>query len=391
MTRPAHRLSRLADYPLAILTARVQQLIAQGIPVIRLDIGSPDMPPAPTVIKALAEQSARPDMHGYAGYRGTPAVRRAFAGYYQRRFGVTVNADSEVLPLLGSKEGIVNLCLAYLDAGDVALVPDIGYPSYSLGAQLAGADIHWLPVREDTGYLPDLDAIPADILHRAKMLWLNYPNNPTGATVDLAFYERAVAFCREHDILLASDNPYCDVTFDSYRAPSVLQVAGALDCVVEFNSLSKTFNMAGWRVGAAIGNREALKHLLTVKSNMDSGHFFPIYAASTVALETTTQNWLDERNAIYQRRRDALVAALPEIGLAGQCPRGSLYVWGRVTDGRTGAAYCAAALDGAQVALVPGDAYGPGGVQYVRFSIGMDDVRFDEAIARLKAWWAKGG
>jgi LL-diaminopimelate aminotransferase len=388
MPTPAARLTRLETYPLAVLGARVQSMLAKGIPIIRLDIGSPDMPPAADVIETLADAACRADSHGYAGYKGIPAVRAAFATYYARRFGVALDPNTEVLPLLGSKEGIVNLCLAYLDEGDIALVPTIGYPSYSLGALLAGAEVFWMPVSEESGYLPDLDAIPEYALDRAKLLWVNYPNNPTGATVELAFYERAVAFCKRHDLLLASDNPYADVTFEGYRAPSALEAAGAKDCTVEFTSLSKTFNMAGWRIGAAVGNATALKTLLQVKSNMDSGHFIPIYEAAAQALETTTEEWIATRNHIYKRRRDAFVVAMPSIGLSGQTPRGSLYLWGRVPVGMTGADYCTQALEYAHVALVPGDAYGPDGTNYVRISIGMDDTHFDEAIERLKRWWA---
>lgn len=388
MPTPAARLTRLETYPLAVLGARVQQMLAKGIPVIRLDIGSPDMPPAADVIETLADAACRDDAHGYAGYKGTPDVRAAFAEYYRRRFTVELDPEREVLPLLGSKEGIVNLCLAYLDEGDVALVPTIGYPSYSLGALLAGAEIYWMPISEENGYVPALDAIPEHALDRAKLLWVNYPHNPTGATVELDFYERAVAFCQRNDLLLASDNPYADVTFDGYRAPSVLQVPGAKSCTVEFTSMSKTFNMAGWRIGAALGSADALKTLLHVKSNMDSGHFIPIYEAAAHALRNTTDDWVLQRNRIYQRRRDALVSSLPHIGLTGHTPRGSLYVWGRVAAGMTGAEYCTQALEHAHVALVPGDAYGPDGTNYVRISIGMDDQHFDEAVSRLRMWWA---
>ncbi len=388
MPTPAARLTRLTTYPLAVLGARVQQMLAKGIPVIRLDIGSPDMPPSANVVETLANAACRDDAHGYAGYKGTPAIRRAFADYYSRRFGVELDPEREILPLLGSKEGIVNLCLAYLDEGDIALVPSIGYPSYSLGALLAGAEVHWMPISEENGYLPDFDAIPEHALDRAKLLWVNYPNNPTGATVGIEFYQRAVEFCERHDLLLASDNPYADVTFDQYRAPSALQVDGAKRHTVEFTSMSKTFNMAGWRVGAAVGNPDCIKNLLQVKSNVDSGHFIPIYEAAAYALRETSDEWMAQRNRIYQRRRDVLLAALPEIGLTAQVPRGSLYVWGRVPTGMLGADYCTQALEHAHVALVPGDAYGPDGTNYVRISIGMDDAHFDEAISRLRRWWA---
>ena len=237
------------------------------------------------------------------------------------------------------------------------------------------------------GYLPDLDAIPADMASRAKLLWLNYPNNPTGATADLAVYQNAVEFARRHDIILASDNPYCDVTFDGYVAPSALQADGAKDCTVEFMSFSKTYNMAGWRLGAAVGNAEALKNLLLVKSNVDSGHFHSIYDAGIAALQTP-QAWIAERNRIYQARRDCILAALPEIGLAAERPRGSLYIWARVLTG-DGAAYCERALEATSVVLAPGLIYGEAGKKHIRISIGMDDARIDEALQRLKTWYAK--
>jgi LL-diaminopimelate aminotransferase len=382
----AVRLNRLPPYAFAVIGEQIRKMVASGLDVIRLDIGSPDLPPPQAVIDKLVESAANPDCHGYAGYKGTPDFRRAIANYYERRFGVVINSETQVLPLIGSKEGIVNLSLAYLDQGDIALVPSIGYPSYSLGAQLAGADVCWVTVSESNGYLPDLDAIEPEVARRAKLLWINYPNNPTGAVADLDFYSKAVAFCQKHNILLVSDNPYVDVTFDSYVAPSVLQVPGAIECTVEFVSLSKTYNMAGWRLGAAVGQAEALKTLLQVKSNMDSGHFQAIYEAGVTAVDTTPQTWLDERNRVYQNRRDRLMAALPKIGLQAQNPEGSLYVWSRVLQGN-GQTYTQEALASAHVALTPGDVYGPDGFPYVRFSLGVSDKRFDEALARLIDWY----
>lgn len=391
MPTPAARLNNLPAYPFAVLGQRIIEMARQGTDVIRLDIGSPDMPPPPAVIDALDANAHRDDVHGYAGYKGTPRFRQAVAGYYRRRFGVELHPDREVLPLLGSKEGIVNLALAYLDRGDIALVPTISYPAYSMGTLMAGAEIYWLPVNAAGGYLPDLEAIPADVLRRAKLLWLNYPNNPTGATVDLDVYHRAVDFCAQHDILLASDNPYVDVTFDGYIAPSALQAEGARTCTIEFMSLSKSHNMAGWRLGAAVGNGEALNSLLQVKSNFDSGHFQAVYEAGSVALDDTPRDWIDARNDIYRLRRDRIMTVLPQIGLEAACPKGSLYIWARVTDGQGGANYCARALDGAHVSLAPGNIYGPDGDDYVRISLGMGDARIDEALERLKAWWAETG
>jgi len=384
---PATRLTHLPPYAFAVISQRVNDMLAAGQDVIRLDIGSPDMPPPDHVIEALEESARHPGHHGYSGYKGTSSFRRAVAEYYQQRFGVSVNPDTEVLPLMGSKEGIVNLALAYIDKGDLALVPDIGYPAYSMGALLAGGDVHWLPIKQENDYLLDLSDLPDDVLRRAKLLWLNYPNNPTGATAEIDFYERMVEFCMRHDILLVSDNPYVDVTYDGYIAGSALQAAGAKNCTVEFMSCSKTYNMGGWRLGAAVGAALALKTLLHAKSNMDSGHFVPIYDAGVAALTHTSRAWIDRRNAIYQARRDRMVAALPYMGLEGYKTSGSLYVWARVLDGDS-TKYVEDALTQARVSLAPGGMYGPGGDPYVRFSLGMTDERIDESLERLKTWYA---
>jgi LL-diaminopimelate aminotransferase len=386
MPAPAHRLSNLPTYVFASIGDRIRSMQQAGVKVIRLDIGSPDAPPPMEVVEALHAAAARPGTHGYAGYRGLPAFREAVARYYQRRFGVTVNPNTEVLPLIGSKEGIVNLCLAYLDRGDLALIPDVGYPSYMQGVRLSGAEIGWVPVRPETNYEVDFDAIPAE-QRRAKLIWVNYPNNPTGAVVGLDFYEKAVAFCRENDMLLASDNPYCEVTFDGYVAPSALQVPDAKDVTLEFVSLSKSHNMAGWRLGAAVGSAKAVETLLKIKSNIDSGHFNAIYMAGVHALDSTPQSWIDERNQTYQRRRNQLIEALPHIGLAADTPKASLYIWAKPTK-MSASQYVEEALTEANVSLAPGDAYGPGGTDYVRFSVGVTDEEFAQALDQLKAWYA---
>lgn len=388
MPKPAARLSALPPYPFALLNQRVRELNAQGHDVINFDIGSPDMPPSDEVIEALYHSACQPNHHGYAGYAGTPSFRTAIADYYARRFGIEVDPEREVLPLMGSKEGIINLSLAYLDQGDVALVPDIGYPSYSMGAYLAGASVEWMPLSEPD-YLPDVTTIPRNVLERAKLLWVNYPNNPTGATADRGFYQKLVDFCQEHNLLLASDNPYVDVTYDGYVAGSALEAEGARNCTVEFVSFSKTYNMAGWRLGAAVGSADAIKTLLQVKSNMDSGHFRAVYDAGIAAVQQTTQEWLDQRNAVYQRRRDRILDVLPQIGLRAQKPAGSLYIWGRVEDvTMDGAQYAEQALLNAHVSVAPGQIYGPGGNQYVRMSLSINDARLEEALERLKMWYA---
>lgn len=389
MPAPAQRLKTLPPYAFALLTQRVRELNAQGKDVIGLDIGSPDMPPPPSVIDALTASAHQPGNHSYGGYKGTPEYRQAVALYYQRRFGVTIDPETQVLPLIGSKEGIVNLSLAYLDRGDLALMASISYPSYGIGAHLAGAEACKMPVSEATGYLPNFAAVPSDALSRAKLLWVNYPNNPTGACADQDFYAQAVAFCQANGLLLAADNPYVDVTFDGYVAGSALQVPGAMDCTVEFVSFSKTFNMAGWRLGAAVGNAEGIRTLLQIKSNMDSGHFRPILDGAVAAVETVPQGWIDERNAIYQQRRDRILAALPKVGLSAQTPKGSLYVWARVTDpALDGGSYAEAALLNAHVSVAPGEIYGADGKGYVRISLGTPDARLDEALSRLERWYA---
>jgi LL-diaminopimelate aminotransferase len=387
MPQSAARLDRLPPYVFAVLNERLREMETAGIDVIRLDIGSPDMPPPDFVVDRLYRAAQNPDNHGYSGYRGIPGYREAVARYYQRRFGVILDPDKNVLPLLGSKEGIVNLCLAYADQSDVVLIPDVGYPSYSQGTRLAGADIHWMPVYQETGYKPDYTQIPDDIARKTKLLWLNYPNNPTGAVADLDFYRQSVSFCTEHNILLASDNPYVDVTFDGYVAPSALQVEGALEHVIEFVSLSKSHNMAGWRLGAAVGSQKALQALLRIKSNMDSGHFNAIYEAGIAALDVTPQLWIDQRNAIYQQRRDRMIARLSDLGLSAESPAGSLYIWAKPLV-MTANEYVEQALTEAHVSLAPGGAYGPGGTDYLRVSLGMSDGRFDEALDRLKVWYA---
>lgn len=381
---PATRLSSLPPYFFAILGQRIQALKDQGVDVISLDIGSPDLPPPPDVVEALSASAHRPDVHGYSGYRGIPEFRRAVARYYERRFGVRLNPDSEVLPLLGSKEGIVNLSLAYLDRGDMALVPDIAYPSYAMGARLAGGDVTWLDMRAEAGYRPHLEDFR--VPEAAKLLWLNYPNNPTGASAEPEYYRGVVEFCLQHNILLGFDNPYVDVTFDGYCATSILQIEGAKQCAVEFMSFSKTFNMGGWRLGAAVGNADAIKLLLQIKSNVDSGHFRPIYDAGIVALDTTPQAWIDARNEVYQWRRDQIMAALPEIGLRATTPKGSLYIWAEAADG-DGTLYTERALNEAHVTFAPGEAYGPGGRRYIRISLGIANDRLEIALARLKHWY----
>jgi LL-diaminopimelate aminotransferase len=380
-------LKHFGPNPFASLGQRIAQLSAAGKDIIRLDIGSPDLPPPPHVIEALERSAEDPSHHGYAGHRGELSFRMAIAAYYMRRFGVELDPHTEIMPLIGSKEGLVNLTVAYLDRGDAALIPSISYPTYTAGALMAGADPIYLPLRAENNYLLDLTQ-PVPGIERAKLLWINYPNNPTGAIASLDFYEQAVAFCRAHNLLLCSDNPYVDVTFGAYRAPSALQVRGAKDMTVEFISLSKSHNMAGWRLGACVGNREALNNLVHVKSTLDSGSFRAIYDAGTEALNTTPQSWIDARNERYRVRRDLLMAALPEIGLEPTfVPEGSLYIWARIAGQILDEEYTNAALESTGVSITPGSTYGDDGRRFVRISLGVSDQRLDEALSRLKEWY----
>ncbi len=382
---PTQRLASIPAYPFAVLGKRIAELNKAGRDVIRLDMGSPDLPPPPRVVEALAESARNASNHGYAAFNGTPALRGAFAGYYRRRFGVDLDPATQVLPLIGSKEGIANLALAWLDPGDVALVPDPAYPVYEMGAILAGASSHAVRLVAERGFMPDLDSIPQRVLDKARLLWINYPNNPTGAVATLEGLERIVAFCRRHHLLLCSDNPYADVTFDDFQAPSVLQIDGAVDVAVEFNSLSKLYNMAGWRIGVCVGNTQVIDALGCVKSNIDSGIFRSIQDAATVALNEIDDDWIRERNAVYQRRRDLVLEALPHIGLEADPPRAALYVWARVLDGDD-AAYAEAALEEAFVSVTPGRVYGRSGEGYIRISLVTNEERLGIALDRLIKW-----
>lgn len=383
--RSARRLESLPLYVFATLDAKLKTLRSQGVDIIKLDIGSPDGPPPDFVIDALHRAASDPSRHGYAGYTGTPQLRQAMVDYYGHRFGVSLRVADQVLPLLGSKEGIANLALAWLDPGDLALVPDPGYPTYAASVAMAGAQAHCMPLTEANGWLPDLTAIPQEVARRARLMWLNYPNNPTGAIAPISFFETAVAFCQRYDILLCHDAPYADVCFDGYRAPSLLQVPGAADVAVEFNSLSKSHNMAGWRVGMAVGNATAIAALLQMKSNMDSGIFLAVQDAAVTAL-TGDQTWIEARNAEYQRRRDAIYDVLVNhLGLEVALPSASLYLWPKIPQGYTSAEFADRILMATGVSMTPGSAFGAHGEGYLRISLGQTTDRFMAAVDRLRA------
>lgn len=381
--RIANRIANLPAYVFAEAARIIAAMKARGVDVIDLGMGSPDLAPPDWIIDKLYRTAQNPAKHGYAGYSGLPVLRQATATYYQRRFGVELDPDREVVILIGSKEGIFNVALACIDAGDVALVPDPGYPTYMQSVAMAGGEVVLMPLRAERGFMPDLKAIPQGALRRAKLMWLNYPNNPTAAAPTIEFLAEAVAFAREHDLLLCYDNPYCDITFDGYVAPSILQVPGAKDVALEFNSLSKTYNMAGWRVGMAVGGARAVEALARVKTNIDSGIFAPIQEAGAAAL-TGDQSWLGARNAIYQGRRDVVLDFLPAVGMQAKKPLSTLYVWAQVPAGETSAAFAKRILEGTGVWLTPGTAFGAGGEGYVRIALTHPEARLREAGERLR-------
>ncbi len=380
--QPAKRAQNLPPLFFATLNQRVAALRAEGADVIKLDAGSPDLPPDRRLVEALKHSADDPAKHDYGGYAGQPHLRQAMVDYYGRRFGVELD-DAELLPLIGSKEGLVNMHLAWLDPGDLSLIPDPGYPSYFFAPTLAGGRSERFDLLPERGWLPDFSAIPVESAQTARMLWLNYPNNPTGGTATLDFFAEAVEFCRRYDILLCHDAPYADVTFDGYRAPSILEVPGAKEIAIEFNSLSKTYSLAGWRVGMAVGCRVAVEALATVKTQIDSGLAKPIQDMAAQAL-MGDQAWLGPRNAIYQERRDLCLAALQKMGLETTKPKGGLYVWFRVPPGYTSSAYHTRLLEHAHVSITPGHIYGQNGEGWMRISLVANTERLKEALARLE-------
>jgi LL-diaminopimelate aminotransferase len=370
-------------YPFARWAIEIEKARSQGLDIIRLDIGGPDLPPPEQVVEALCWSAHQADHHGYPGYRGLPALREAIAGYYLRRFGVSLDPETEVVPLIGSKEGIVNVALACLDPGDLVLVPDPGYAPYAMGATLAGAQAYAFPLLPENGFLPDLDAIPPAVADQAILMWLNYPNNPTGATADLAFFARAVEFAQHHHLILCHDAPYCDVTYDGHVAPSLLQVPGASQIAVEFNSLSKTYNMPGWRLGMAVGSAEVLAPLAQVKSNVDSGIYRPLQEAAVRALSVDPA-WVSQRNGIYQERLDIILRGVEDAGLSALRPRATLYVWAQVPAECSSEEFALSLLRRTGVAVAPGSFFGPGGEGYVRLSVTTPAERLGQAMERVR-------
>ena len=383
--RFASRVEKIPPYLFVEISRKIAAKRAEGIEVISFGIGDPDLATPAHVVDALRETAGDLPNHRYPESDGLPEFRKATADWYQRRFGISLDPDSEVISLIGAKEGIGHAALCFIEPGDIALVPDPGYPVYSVGTWFAGGECHWMPLKEENGWLPDLDAIPEGVARQAKVMWLNYPNNPTGAVADLGYFEKVVDFAKAYDIAVMHDACYTDVTFDGYRHPSFLEVPGAMDVGVEFHSLSKTYNMTGWRLGMAVGNAEMMNALLVVKSNLDSGVPQAIQYMGIEALNTSDE-WIDERNAVYQRRRDKVLDALASIGLETDPPKASLYVWARIPDGYTSGEFAEALLDQCDIVVTPGAGYGPSGEGYIRFSLTIDDEQLEEGLDRIAKW-----
>ena len=382
----ANRLSGLSPLVFAETRRMVREARARGVDVISLGLGDPDQPPPAHVVEALTRAVADPGNHRYptGGTKGMPRLCEAVASWYERRFGVSVDPVTEVHSLIGSKEGNHHLALGVLDPGDLVILSDPGYPAYESAAVIAGAHVAHIPLRKENGFLIDFAEIPPNVARQAKLLWLNYPNNPTTAVAPLEFYERAVEFAYRYDILLVNDNPYSEIAFDGIRVPSILEISGAKEIAIEFNSLSKTYNMAGWRIGTAVGNAELIAAMAKVKETADVGVFDPIQHAAIAALEGP-QGVVARNVAIYRRRRDLIIETLHDAGIAAEPPKATFYVWAPVPVGITSVEFVGRLFELTGVLVTPGTGYGTHGEGFVRLSLGVPDDRLAEATRRLRS------
>ena len=383
--RLAKRVEKLPPYLFVQITEKIAEKKAKGEDVISFAIGDPDIPTPSHLVERLCQAAQDPANHGYPETAGLPQLRQAIAEWYLKRFGVSLDADKEVLPLIGAKEGIAHIALCFIDPGDIALVPDPAYPVYTKGTVFAGGESYYMPLTEENNFLPDLDAIPAKVLKRAKLLWINYPNNPTGAVADLQFFRRVVGFAQQHDLPICHDGPYTEIAYDGYQPVSFMQADGAKEVGVEFHSLSKSYNMTGWRVGMVVGNATMIDALKKVKSNLDSGIPQAIQYAAIEAL-TGPQDCIQEHNAIYQRRRDLVVDMLNNIGLEARVPKAGMYIWAKIPEGYNSAEFANDLLEQVGVVVTPGTGYGKSGEGYVRLSLTVPDAALVKGLSRLSGW-----
>ncbi len=380
----AARIKSLPPYLFARIDEKVAEAKAKGIDVISLGIGDPDLPTPEHICQKAAKEVFNPEHHRYPSYVGMPEYRQAVAKYYQQRFNVALDANKEVVSLIGSKEGIAHIAWCYLNPGDVALVPDPGYPVYSIGTTLTDSEAYRMPLLEENGFLPDFSAIPPEVAQKAKLLFLNYPNNPTAAVADAAFYQQAIAFAKQYDIIICHDAAYQEIYFDGYKPISFLEVAGAKDVGIEFGSLSKTYNMTGWRIGWAAGNARVIEALGRVKSNIDSGVFQAVQVAAIEAL-LAPQDCVADMRHIYTERRDILIDGLNAMGWKLAKTKATIYVWAKVPPGFTSSSFAEFVLEKCGVIVTPGNGYGEYGEGYFRISLTIGTERLKEAIARMQA------
>ncbi len=379
----AQRLKVLPPYLFAELDRRKQEKIEQGVDVIDLGVGDPDLPTPEPIVEALKRASEKPENHRYPSYVGMKAYREAVSRWYKRRFDIDLNPDSEVIALIGSKEGIAHFPLAFVESGDVVLCPDPAYPVYKIGTIFAGGEPYTLPLREENDFLPDLGSIPQNIVERTKIIWINYPNNPTSADATEEFYKDLIKWAKKHNIIVASDNAYSEIYTGERKPISILQIDGARDVAIEFHSLSKTYNMTGWRIGMAVGNEELVKALGKVKTNIDSGQFNAVQEAGITALELPDDE-LDKLRAIYRERREVMSRALKEIGLKPHESEVTFYIWTKVPEGYSSADFVGRLIDEAGIVCTPGNGFGDAGEGYFRISLTVPTERLVEAAKRIE-------
>ena len=379
------RFDTIEPYLFVGISKTIAEKKKQGIDVISFGIGDPDIPTPKFVLDSMFEHSNNPANHRYPESEGLPIYREAVSKYMKKRFNVQLDPETEIISLIGAKEGIGHASLALIDEGDISLVPDPGYPVYSAGCNFSGGEIYKMPLKESLGWKPDLNDIPEAIAKKSKILWINYPNNPTGGIADLAFFKDVVDFGIENDIAIMHDACYAEVTFDDYIAPSILEVDRAMEIAIEYHSFSKSFNMTGWRLGFAAGNKDLVQNLLTVKSNLDSGVPQAIQMMGVEAFEKI-EEFTNLNNAIYKKRRDKLANALAEIGLNVVVPKAALYLWCKVPEGFNSASFTELLLEQCNVVVTPGNGYGEYGEGYVRLSLTTPDNLVDEGVKRISKW-----
>ena len=381
----AQRIDKVPPYLFVEISRKIAKKKAEGINVISFGIGDPDLETPPRVIDELRQTALDPVNHRYPETDGLPEYRKAVSDWYRRRFEVSLDSDKEILPLIGAKEGIGHASFCFIDPGDIALVPDPGYPVYSVGTWFSGGECHWMPLKQENGWVPDLTAIPSDVAKRAKVIWLNYPNNPTGAVVESDYLKEVVQFAKEFDIAVMYDAAYTEVAFDGYRPISFMEIPGAIDVGLEFHSLSKSYNMTGWRLGSAVGNQDMIEALMVIKSNLDSGVPNAVQYMGIEALKISDHE-IESRNTIYQQRRDKVVSALEKMGLEVTSPKAGLYVWAKVPVGYTSAQFAEILLEERDVVVTAGNGYGPSGEGYIRLSLTISESDLSEGLDRLEGW-----